>query len=202
MPPSIRHLRPADYRVMPWKNGLGTTTEIAVHPPGAGLDDFVWRLSLADLAASGPFSTFAGVERVLLQIEGEPMELVHEGLGRRRLAPLSPYRFQGEWPTHGELTSPARDLNVMTRRARARAAVAVHDLAPGSSARLLSAAETWIVYALRGALTIRVDALDVAGATIASPDLGAHEALIVDGEAALELVTPAGAVAIVVAIAA
>ncbi|TIV74879.1 MAG: HutD family protein, partial [Mesorhizobium sp.] len=32
----MRILRAADYRVMPWKNGGGTTTEIAVSPDGAG----------------------------------------------------------------------------------------------------------------------------------------------------------------------
>ncbi|WP_431460998.1 HutD family protein, partial [Klebsiella pneumoniae] len=33
----MRILRAADYRSMPWKNGGGVTTEIAVSPAGAGL---------------------------------------------------------------------------------------------------------------------------------------------------------------------
>ena len=37
----IRRPRPS----MPWKNGGGETTEIAVSPPGAGLDDFDWRVA-------------------------------------------------------------------------------------------------------------------------------------------------------------
>ncbi|MDC3955264.1 HutD/Ves family protein [Polyangium jinanense] len=178
----IRHLRPSDYRVMPWKNGLGTTTEIAVDPPGAGLDDFAWRLSIADLAASGPFSTFPGIERIILQTEGEPMELVHEGRGGRRLALLSPYRFDGAWPTHGELGgTPARDFNIMARRSRFRPSAAVHSLARGSRVRLCLAAETQIVHAFRGTVAIRVDGSDTAA------DLLGAETLIVEGQVEIEV---------------
>ena len=35
----------------PWKNGLGQTRELACWPPGAGLDDFEWRVSVATVAA-------------------------------------------------------------------------------------------------------------------------------------------------------
>lgn len=92
----LRHLRSDDYRVMPWKNGLGTTTEIAVHPPDAALTDFTWRLSIADLGASGPFSSFPGYDRILVQLDGPPMILAHEGLAERRLTLREPYRFAGE----------------------------------------------------------------------------------------------------------
>ncbi|MDI1479348.1 HutD family protein [Polyangium sp. y55x31] len=178
----IRHLRPSDYRVMPWKNGLGTTTEIAVDPPGAGLDDFVWRLSIADLAASGPFSTFPGIERIILQTEGDPMELVHEARGRRRLSLLSPYRFDGAWPTHGELGgTPARDFNVMARQAHVRPSAAVHSLARGSRVCLCLAAETQILHVFRGKVVIRVD-----GSNTATDLLGA-ETLIVEGQAEIEV---------------
>ena len=51
----------------PWKNGGGCTTEIAIAPPGASLDAFEWRISLATIAASGPFSAFPGVDRTLVQ---------------------------------------------------------------------------------------------------------------------------------------
>jgi uncharacterized protein len=178
----IRHLRPSDYRVMPWKNGLGTTTEIAVEPPGAALHDFAWRLSIADLAASGPFSTFPGIERIILQTEGEPMELVHEGGGRRRLALLAPYRFDGEWPTHGELgATHARDFNLMARRALFRPSAVVHSLARGSAVRLCPAAETLILHAFRGRVAIRVGGVDAAA------DLLEAETLIVEGQAEIDI---------------
>jgi environmental stress-induced protein Ves len=154
---SSRHLRPADHRVMPWKNGQGITTEIAVEPAGAGLESFTWRISIAEIAASGPFSSFPGVERILLQTAGEAMTLVHEGRGRHRLALFQPHCFAGEWITSGEVTGPpVRDFNIMARRDRVRASVAVHELVRGSRVRGLAAASTQVVHAFRGALSVRV----------------------------------------------
>lgn len=173
----IRRLSPSDYRVMPWKNGCGTTTEIAVDPPGAGIDAFAWRLSVADLAASGPFSSFPGYDRIIIQTEGEPMSLVHADRGRHRLDLLSPYRFEGEWLTWGELAAPpVRDFNVMTRRDRLRADATVHRLARGGAVRLSSTAATRIVYALRGAIAIRGAAPGTA------LELGAEETLLLAGD--------------------
>ena len=44
---SIIHLR--DCPATPWKNGMGRTRELAVHPAGAGMDDFIWRVSVAEV---------------------------------------------------------------------------------------------------------------------------------------------------------
>ena len=51
------------YGAMPWKNGLGVTAQIAIHPPGATLADFTWRISSAEVRGSNPFSNFAGTPR-------------------------------------------------------------------------------------------------------------------------------------------
>ena len=169
---------------MPWKNGLGTTTEIAAFPPGAGLDGFTWRISLAELAASGPFSSFPGVDRIIVQTDGDPMELLHEGHGRHRLARLTPYRFEGEWSTRGELATPARDFNVMTRRERVRAGVAVYALAAGSAVRSVAVGATQIVHALRGALAV------VGGEEIT---LREGDTLVVTAGAGLEIAAASGA---------
>ena len=71
----MRILRASTYRRMPWKNGGGETTEIAVSPEGAGLDDFAWRISMARVDGDGPFSAFAGVDRTLSILEGEGLRL-------------------------------------------------------------------------------------------------------------------------------
>jgi uncharacterized protein len=155
---SLVLLRPGDYRVMPWRNGSGTTTEIAIHPPGAGLDEFLWRVSIAEIGGSGPFSTFAGYDRTLVQIEGAPLTLSHDGGPGHRLELLRPYRFAGEITTHCTLeTPPARDLNVMVRRARASAEVSVHELDADATAR----AQTSVLHVLRGSLYV-----DTCGATM------------------------------------
>ena len=80
-------LRAENYRRMPWKNGGGETTEIAVFPAGAGLDDFDWRVSMARVESSGPFSVFPGIDRTLAILEGEGHYPVD-----RRTHPLRPDR--------------------------------------------------------------------------------------------------------------
>ncbi|QKD04397.1 HutD/Ves family protein [Mesorhizobium loti] len=116
----MRILRAADYRVMPWKNGGGTTTEIAVSPDGAGLDDFDWRVSMARVEGSGPFSSFAGIDRTLSVLEGEGIVLDVAGQPSARLTPASaPFAFPADLPTSAALiVGPITDLNVMTRRGR------------------------------------------------------------------------------------
>ncbi|RRI01318.1 HutD family protein [Mesorhizobium tamadayense] len=116
----MRILRAAGYRVMPWKNGGGTTTEIAVSPHGAGLDDFDWRISMARVETSGPFSGFAGIDRTLSVLEGEGIVLDIAGRPPTRLTAASaPLSFPGDVPTGATLIGgPITDLNVMTRRGR------------------------------------------------------------------------------------
>ncbi len=105
---------------MPWKNGGGVTTEIAVFPEAAGLDDFEWRLSMATVASDGPFSLFAGVDRTLAVLEGEGIVLSVEGQAEERITPASPpLAFAADRPTSARLIAgPITDLNAMTRRGR------------------------------------------------------------------------------------
>ena len=89
---TLRIFGPGDFRVMPWKNGAGSTTELLIDPPGATLaGGFRWRVSMATVAESGPFSSFPGLDRTLLLLEGEGMELDHGPHGRALLpGPLVP----------------------------------------------------------------------------------------------------------------
>lgn len=118
----MRILRAADYRVMPWKNGGGETTEIAAFPDGAGLDAFDWRVSMARVATDGPFSLFPGIDRTLSLLEGEALTLSFEGRSSVVLAAATPpYAFPGDVAVSGLLTDGSVvDLNVMTRRGRWR----------------------------------------------------------------------------------
>lgn len=111
-----------DYQTMPWKNGGGSTTELAIFPPGASLNDFVWRLSRAEVSASGPFSHFAQIDRSLAILSGEGMILHSHDSGKPDLSvqltrESLPYRFAGETPIQAELLGGSvQDLNLMTRR--------------------------------------------------------------------------------------
>jgi environmental stress-induced protein Ves len=104
----------------PWKNGGGSTTEIAITPVGATLDKFDWRISLATIAASGPFSAFPGVDRSLALIDGAGVVLDIGDEGRFTLSEDNPVvEFAGEAQVTATLTLGATtDFNVMTRRER------------------------------------------------------------------------------------
>lgn len=110
----------------PWKNGGGVTREIAVMPAGAGMDDFLWRISVAEIASSGPFSRFAGIDRQIMLLEGDGVHLHGPGIDHRLDMPLAPFAFDGGATLGATLLGGVtHDLNVMTRRGAMRADVHV-----------------------------------------------------------------------------
>lgn len=78
---------------VPWKNGGGITREIAVAPPGAGYTDFNWRLSIADIVESGPFSSLSGVDRHFLMGTSGSLKITIDG----RTQQLSPAKRKSLW---------------------------------------------------------------------------------------------------------
>ena len=106
-------LRSTDYVVMPWKNGLGVTREIAREP----LDgEFAWRLSVATVGEHADFSRFEGVTRVLAVVEGEALSLTVDGVSGVLHRGGASARFSGEAAAAAEaLGAPVTDLNLMTR---------------------------------------------------------------------------------------
>jgi len=128
----MRHLRLEDYRVMPWKNGGGVTTEIAIYPEDAGMSGggFTWRVSIAEVAVDGAFSRFPGYDRHIMTIAGNGMLLDAEGHGAIDLSRLFvPLEFSGDWDVDGRLIDgPVRDFNLMVARERAKGTLAVEGL--------------------------------------------------------------------------
>jgi environmental stress-induced protein Ves len=105
----------------PWRNGGGVTREIARCEDDAGL---IWRLSVADVGADGPFSLFPGASRILTVIEGAGLRLRHAG-GVIEAAPGVPVSFSGETPIDcTQIAGPVRDFNVIFDARRARLCVA------------------------------------------------------------------------------
>lgn len=115
-PKASRVVPRALYRAQPWKNGGGTTYEIAREP--AGDQSFSWRLSLARLERDGPFSEFTGYVRALTLVSGggcrllgaraEPVELQQSGAA---------VLFDGGSSVSCELIAGAcEDLNLMVRK--------------------------------------------------------------------------------------
>ncbi|MFV8748918.1 HutD family protein [Nannocystaceae bacterium ST9] len=178
-------LSPTDHRRVRWKNGLGWTTELAVEPAQG---EFDWRISIAEVDMDCEFSVFPGIERSLLVLEGEGMELfVGDRPGVRLRADGEPLAFPGDLPAHARLLAgPTRDFNVMTRRG-----VVEHRLERRTIAGSLELARgpelEWFAYLERGSLEL--DGLRVApGESARVEPATSATSLIVRGSGVLVLV--------------
>jgi environmental stress-induced protein Ves len=142
-----RVLSPADYRRMPWKNGGGHTHEIAVHPEGAGMAAFEWRVSVADVAQDGPFSRFPGVDRTLVLLAGNGVRLEGAGDPLDLRTPFEPVTFSGEAELDCKLTDgPVRDFNLMVRRSAATGEIII--VREGGQA--IAPAQAYVCFAAMG----------------------------------------------------
>ncbi len=155
---------------MPWKNGAGTTREIArdAHEPPH------WRLSVATIEQGGPFSEFIGYDRSIAALDGGLVTLTIDAR-ELPLRPNEPLAFRGESNAHAVLNGPpARDFNVMTLRAHATHVVQFVDLAVHSRLEI-PARELAFVYVPGG------DTLAIAGPGDLDlvPELGPVHAFVV-----------------------
>lgn len=169
----------ADLPTTPWKNGGGSTREIACCPPGADLNRFDWRVSIATIARSGPFSVFAGVDRciVLLAGDGVALHALQAGWQHQLDNPLQPFAFSGDDAVDCTLLGgTSTDFNVMTRRGTLCADVqALH--APAS----LPATPQGLLLAVRGTWQAHGSAPGAASAS-ASGSAAAHVVTLSEGQ--------------------
>jgi len=106
-----------DVPARPWKNHGGTTRELVSSPPGADLDTFAWRASVATISADGPFSQFPGVDRTIVLLSGDGLRLRGTSTNHQLDARGAPFRFDGASRLHCSLIAgPCTVLNIMTRR--------------------------------------------------------------------------------------
>jgi environmental stress-induced protein Ves len=175
---------------VPWKNGGGSTIEIAIGPPDAGFEDFDWRVSLATIAEDGAFSRFPGVDRTLALVDGHGMTLQIDGEPTLISDAEPVIAFDGSSEVQARLNrGPTLDFNVMSRSERcwhqfgrrrlsgdstfvARAEVTVLFLAEGDSLQLASDDE-------RVGL-VRYDAVILDQGTVWSLEAGQATIFIVD----------------------
>ena len=155
----------------PWKNGGGITRELYCYPVAAKFDDFVWRVSVAELSQASVFSIFPGVDRVITVLEGEGLDM-----NTLTLRPFQPYRFCGEQIIHAQPQGGVcQDFNLMLRRGTVSGEVQVWhgdheigencvvlfcaqgkwEISPRVGASVLfDAKQTWIRNTMRGKLSL------------------------------------------------
>jgi environmental stress-induced protein Ves len=144
----------ATYTPMLWRNGAGITHEI-VREPAHG-ESFAWRLSLASLQASGPFSVYTGYERCVALVDGRGFRLHVAGAGTKTLAARGEHAlFAGAADARCELLDgPCTDLSLMVRRPGAIDGV-TRLLVSAEQIVEVPAAKQHVLFVLHGAISCR-----------------------------------------------
>jgi environmental stress-induced protein Ves len=150
----MKIVRKSSFIASPWKNGGGITHE-AYRLPATGVD-FQWRLSVAQIDASGPFSDFTGYRRTMVLLRGAGMRLSHANGDRVLLKnPGDITEFDGASATGCDLLGgPCFDLNLMTSKSLPAARVGVARL--GDDLKLKAPPRrTMLVFCIAGRLVLR-----------------------------------------------
>ena len=102
-----------DVTPTPWRNGGGVTRELAAWPDHG---NWSWRMSVAEVDASGPFSSFPGVTRWFAVLQGAGVQLQIDGVKRNLRHNDEPLTFDGNSVTDCQLLEGStRDFNLMVR---------------------------------------------------------------------------------------
>jgi environmental stress-induced protein Ves len=190
-------LSPSDYQRTRWKNDGGWTTEIALSPDDSAAG-FRWRISIAEIESDGPFSSFPGIARDLLLLEGNGIELDIDDEPPRRLARrFERVHFEGEARVECRLLAgPTRDFNVMARRDAVHAQVIARPLV-GPMVIFPEDGIEWFVHVFAGKAMARSGEQALALATGASllADFrgGAGERIVIEGGGEIVMVKFANA---------
>ncbi|MBS0464843.1 MAG: HutD family protein [Proteobacteria bacterium] len=148
-----------EYHRVRWRNGQGWTREIATgRMPGSPtpVDDWDWRLSIAEIEHDGPFSAFPGSDRVLVLLSGGGMRLM---FADQRAVELRPpharIAFAGEDAVHcALLEGPTADFNAIVRRQRCALQV-FHRPLVGSMVFFAEPGVLWAIHLMAGRADVK-----------------------------------------------
>jgi len=146
----VTRLKTSDYRTQPWKNGKGTTKEIAVDSQ----TPFRWRLSSATIEGKQTFSSYPNYDRVLVLLDGGPLRIRHPGKNERIVGARAPYHFKGELETEAQLAGRAEDFNLFTQRELARGNVYPTYFKAGEDLQFPLSGHEHFIYGLTGSVRI------------------------------------------------
>src|ERR1700722_19787892 len=156
----LQIIRKSSFTATPWKNGGGITHE-ALRVPAGG-DSFRWRVSVAHIDASGPFSDFAGYDRKMVLLRGAGIELRFANGTNSTLRQAGELvEFDGALSTHCELLNgPCVDLNLMVSKSD-RAAVRVEQFIESLAVRA-ARNETMLVFPIDRRIKLKTTAGETA----------------------------------------
>ena len=144
-----RSVQLSDVLPTPWRNGGGVTRELLAWPSPR---DWIWRMSVAEVAHSGPFSRFEGVQRWFAVLGGAGVRLDVAGRLQTLTCRSAPFCFDGAEPVACDLVDGAtQDFNLMVRTNKAAAQM---KRVCGTLSMVLDAPRTIAIYAARAVTTV------------------------------------------------
>ncbi len=143
----IALLDPSGYCRTPWKNGGGTTVDIA-------FSGDVWRFGRTPIVSAGPFSDYSGFDRIQVLVAGTGLVLETPQGEIDVRQPFHPVRFAGETKITSRLEAgPVEVVNLIGRRDRVHLDMVVLD----AGRRLSLPAGTHIAYTPLGRARVEAD---------------------------------------------
>ena len=144
----LRKLTDKDFKVMPWKNGKGITTELYRIDHGS---EMAFRVSTAKVEHSGPFSDFTGYERTLVNLGPSVININVSGQESYSLSALQSCHFDGGLATNCVVSSPSEDLNIFCQNDQFFASTIVRSLKKPEFIPLLPDSG-WLIFVVSGEL--------------------------------------------------
>lgn len=155
----------ADVAATPWRNGGGVTRELAAWPSQGA---WHWRMSVAEVARSGPFSRFDGITRWFAVLAGAgvvlnvrtPCDGGETGPSEHRLTVVDPpLCFDGGAATDCQLINgPTQDFNLMVRDSTLPARML---RVRGDFHTAVNATKTIAIYAIDTRASVQLNAEDL-----------------------------------------
>jgi environmental stress-induced protein Ves len=151
VPSDLNIIRKSSFTAVPWKNGGGTTHE-AIRVPAGG-ESFLWRVSVAYIDTSGPFSDFAGYRRNMVLLRGRGLRLKFDNGEHRVLRSIGDTAaFEGAAGTYCDLLDgPCVDLNFMVSKSVQADARVVH---LGENLTLQASPDTALIFSIEASLLL------------------------------------------------
>lgn len=148
----IRPIPPELQPTKRWRNGGGSTREVLRVGPES---DFEWRMSLARVDRSGPFSAYPGCQRHSALVDGGPLTLTWPDGSEMALAPrMKAHCYPGDPPPQGRLDGESALVCNLIARCAVDARLLPRTLV-GSMVFFDQAGVDWLLFLLGGEAELR-----------------------------------------------
>jgi len=144
---TVTVLKSTNFEKQLWVNGKGTTYEVDRHDGDNDGAQFRHRISMADLTnGSSTFSQIPGIDRILILLQGQGVELTISGQLTKRLKLHEPFLFPADVDCHCTVESQdGKDLNIMYERERCNGFVSILDGENTSTQVPCGTSETFVI---------------------------------------------------------